>query len=279
MPACPPGDRAIASPSAAFEVIAPSAAARPLVLHVPHAGTMIPVEARDGLLPSDADLDREKLRLTDWHTDRLFAWGRGIGATMMVNRLSRLVVDPERFADDALEPMAAVGQGAVYTFGTDGRRLRRLGDEERQALISRWYDPYHAELTAVVGSMLDRFGTCLILDCHSFATVPLASEQDQSPQRPDVCIGTDDFHTPPELVAGLVAGASAEGFKVDVDRPFSGAMVPSVWYRREKRVTSVLIEVRRGLYCDERTGTPIRQFDDVARRLERAVRAALSLGR
>lgn len=279
MPACPPGDRAIASPSAAFEVIAPSAAARPLVLHIPHAGTMIPAEVRSGLLPSDSDLDREKVRLTDWHTDRLFAWGRGLGATMMVNRLSRLVVDPERFADDAREPMAAVGQGAVYAFGTDGRRLRRLDDADREALIRRWYDPYHAELTTIVGSMLNRFGTCLILDCHSFATVPLASEPDQSPGRPDVCIGTDAYHTPPALVAGLVSGAAAEGFKVDVDHPFSGALVPAAWYGREQRVTSVLIEVRRGLYCDERTGSPIRQFNDVARRLERAVRAALALGR
>jgi N-formylglutamate amidohydrolase len=256
---------------AQFEVLAPTAAARPIVGHVPHAATTIPARERRGIHLDDAALAAELLRLTDAHTDRFYAWIRDLGGTLFVNRVSRLVVDPERFPDDAAEPMAGVGQGAVYTLTTDGEPLRAIDPEERSRLMARWYQPYHAALEGLVAAMLEAFGTCLVFDAHSFATVPLPSEADQEPDRPDVCIGTDPFHTPRALVAGLAAALGEEGFRVAVDRPFSGTLVPLRWYGTDPRVTSVMLEVRRGAYMDERTGEPLEGFDDVAGRLRRAV--------
>jgi N-formylglutamate amidohydrolase len=114
-----------------------------------------------------------------------------------------------------------------------------------------------------------------VLDCHSFATIPLPSEADQDPERPDVCLGTDPFHTPNELVEALALRLRGEGFRVAVDRPFAGTIVPLRWYGTDPRVTSVMLEVRRGLYMDEATGEPLGAFDDVAARLEGAVGLAL----
>lgn len=45
------------------------------------------------------------------------------GLVVVVNQLSRLVVDPERFPDDG-EPTTAFGRGAVYTRTCAGSRLR-----------------------------------------------------------------------------------------------------------------------------------------------------------
>ena len=95
----------------------------------------------------DPALEVELVRMTDWHTDRLFGWTADIGATRFVNGRSRLVVDPERFEDDALESMAQVGQGAVYTRTTDGRRVPfvvrvETGYQNRdQYRIATLYDP------------------------------------------------------------------------------------------------------------------------------------------
>ena len=268
-------DPGVTSEAPPFAILAPAAPWRPIVAHVPHASTVIPPGVRAGILLDDEELAAELVRLTDHGTDRLFAWLGGAGATRLVNGRSRLVVDPERFADDADEPMAAVGQGAVYTRTTDGRPLRAPDDAARATLLAGVFVPYHAALTALVGEALDRAGECLVVDCHAFATAPLPSEADQAPGRPDVCIGTDGFHTPPGLVAGLRDALVAEGFRVAVDRPFAGSIVPGTWYRRDARVRSVMLEVRRGLYCDEATGEPAAAFDDVAARLERAVRAAI----
>jgi N-formylglutamate amidohydrolase len=259
-----------------FEILPPLAAARPIVGHVPHASTHVPPAERRGILLDEGALARELLRLTDAHTDRLYAWIRELGGSLLVNRVSRLVVDPERFVDDAAEPMAAVGQGAVYTRTTDGRPLRGGDPATRSGLLARWYEPYHAALEREVDAALGAFGRCLVLDGHSFASAPLPSEPDQDPDRPDVCIGTDPFHTPRGLVDGLRTALEAEGFRVAVDRPFAGTLVPLRWYGIDPRVASVMLEVRRGTYMDEATGEPLAAFDEVAARLRRAVVAALA---
>jgi hypothetical protein len=41
-----------------------------------------------------------------------------------------------------------------------------------------------------------RHDHCLIIDVHSFSSVPLPHEPDQTPRRPEVCIGFDRFHSP-----------------------------------------------------------------------------------
>ncbi|MDQ3408144.1 MAG: N-formylglutamate amidohydrolase [Chloroflexota bacterium] len=254
-----------------FEILQPRGPAVPVVGHVPHASTAIPGPVREEILLDDEGLARELVRLTDWHTDELFDWLGDRGGAMFVNRLSRLVFDPERFADDAQEPMAAVGLGAVYTRTASGERLRELTQEGRAQRIARLFEPYHAALSELVGSQLARFGRCTLIDCHSFATLPLPSESDQRPDRPDICIGTDPSHTPPELAAGLERGFAVEGFRVRRDAPFSGCLVPLRYYRRERRVASVMIEVRRGLYCAESTGERLPAFPEVRGALERAV--------
>ena len=266
---------AVVNERAAFRVNRPSVGLRPIVVHIPHSSPLIPHDVRAQLLPDDAELSRELVRLTDWHTDRLYGLTADLGATQFINGLSRLVVDPERFVDDTEEPMASVGQGVVYVRTTDGKPLRSSDAAGRQALIDRFFVPYHEALTALVADTLETFGRCLILDCHSFATEPLPSEMDQAPDRPDICLGTDPFHTPPALADALRAALAEEGFRVELNRPFAGSIVPLRWYGHDRRVASVMIETRRGIYCDESTGERSGNFYPVAEALGRGVRQAL----
>lgn len=247
----------------------------PLLAHIPHSATLIGPRQRTLILLSDEDLRREIVRLTDWHADHLFSWVLDLHGTMFVYRLSRLVMDPERFPSDAEEPMAAVGQGAVYTRTTDGRPLATLTAAERQLRITELYEPYHEALTATVRHMLEMTGKCVLLDCHSFSTMPLPSEPDQSPNRPDICLGTDTFHTHPLLTERLHHAFTAEGFQVALNTPFSGTFVPAEFLHKDDRVISIMIEVRRGLYCDEATGQRLPAFDDVRAALHRAVASVL----
>jgi N-formylglutamate deformylase len=228
---------------------------------------------RAGLTIDDATLRRELLRLTDWHTEELFAWLGGRGATRFVGRLSRLVVDPERFSDPDREPAEASGHGAVYTRTTDGRTVRDFDRRTRDDLIERFYRPYHAALDAVTAELVTAFGRCTLLDCHSFPSEPLPFDLDRSPDRPDICIGRDPIHTPRSLPDALADAFREEGFAVAFDRPYSGSMVPSA-FQGDRRLRSVMIEVRRDLYVDESTGEWSRDGPAVRAALERAVVAS-----
>ena len=232
---------------------------------------------RSGIALDDEALRRELVRLTDWHTHDLFSWLADHGATLFVNRLSRLVVDPERFSDPALEPAEASGQGAVYTRSTDGARLRDADPRGREHLIARFYRPYHAALDAVTAKLLETFGRCTLLDCHSFPTEPLPSDLDRAPDRPDICIGRDPWHTPDALAEGLAIAFRGEGFSVAFDRPYAGSMVPDAFHGRDRRVRTVMIEVRRGLYLDEVTGERAGDYPAFRSALERAVVASGAL--
>lgn len=261
-----------------FRIERPNGSPHPVVAHVPHAGTWIGPDERVPILLDDAALAHELLVMTDHHTDRLFGWLMGRGATALVNQWSRLVVDPERFEDPEQEHMERVGQGAVYTRASDGRTLRDAGPRERDRLVERVYRPWHRALSGLVDDALDAFGTCLVLDCHSFGSVPLPSEADQTPDRPEVCVGTDGYHTPSALAAAVEGALRAEGFTVRRDSPFGGALVPIERHRRDPRVRALMLEVRRDLYCDEATGELLPGWMGVAERLERACAMAEVIG-
>jgi N-formylglutamate amidohydrolase len=174
------------------------------VIHLPHASTTIPAIARPELLLSDHELAREVLMMTDHLTDEL------VGTTLSTAQrvrfpVSRLVVDPERFSNDADEPMSQVGMGVIYERTSHGLLLRHPPTPSaRQRLLKSYYVPHHAALEAAVTTSLKRHGHCTILDMHSFPSRPLPYELDQGRDRPDICLGTDEFHTPERLTDELV---------------------------------------------------------------------------
>lgn len=243
------------------------------VLHIPHASPQVPADARSDIQLDDAELANELLRMTDRYTDELFVPDAERGETAVICPVSRLVVDVERFPDDAQEPMAARGMGAVYLSRHDRTPLR-ADLSSRDALLNRYYWPHHAALEAAVEERLSAAGRALIIDCHSFPSRPLPYELVQNPIRPEICIGTDAFHTPTDMRDGLVEIFEKAGLSVAVDTPFSGSLVPSKCYRRDRRVASVMIEIRRDLYMDEETGEKSAAFDDIAGITRAAIGAA-----
>jgi N-formylglutamate amidohydrolase len=122
---------------------------------------------------------------------------------------------------------------------------------EREDLLERFYRPHHRALTAAVDGALQRHGKCLVIDGHSFPALPLPYEYDQDPNRPDICIGTDAFHTPDWLRELARDEFRALGYTVQIDHPFAGALVPLRHYQSDRRVQAVMVEINRGLYMTE----------------------------
>lgn len=251
-----------------------AASALPLLIHVPHASKLIPAEERKALLPDDASLSRELLRMTDAWTDRLVE-GLRLPASRLVAPVSRLVVDVERLADDAHEAMAENGMGAVYTRLSTGEALRRPDPVERTRLLAKWYYPHHARLTRLVDDALAAEGSCLIVDVHSFPSRPLPHEADQDPERPQICIGTDPHHSPFRDDEDALAACAEHGFHALLNRPYAGSIVPARHWKSTSQVRSFMIEVRRDLYMSETTGAPLPAFDSIASRIRQLIEALI----
>jgi N-formylglutamate amidohydrolase len=58
------------------------------------------------------------------------------------------------------------------------------------------------------------------------------------------------------------------GFSVGNNRPYTGTIVPSVYYKKDRRVISLMIEVNRSLYMDEVSGTKTTDFDSTKIKIE-----------
>ena len=222
-----------------------------MILHLPHASTLIPKNLRQDFLLSDQELLEELNRITDHATDAIFQ-GAFPKANAIVFPVSRLVVDPERFSEDSQEPMSQVGMGVTYTRGSLRQPLSKLPSQgKRQELLERYYIPNHQKLTEAVEESLLVSDLCLIIDGHSFPALPLPYELEQTAFRPDFCLGTDDFHTPEELVERVETILESCGYSTARDQPFSGTIVPMKHYQKDGRVQSLMIEINRWLYLGE----------------------------
>ena len=246
-----------------------------VIFHVPHDSTDIPAVVLSQFALSDPELRAELIKMTDHFTGSLFT--EGVPVEQVVRApVSRLVVDVERFVDDRQEPMASRGMGAVYTLTSEGRPLRRpIDSSTRQALIDTWYRPHHARLTSAIRRVLAVHGQALLVDAHSFASAPLPHESDQRSDRPQICIGTDEHHTPMALREAFVAAFRGAGFVTEVDRLFSGALVPRSHHRTEKHVCAVMVEVNRALYLNEATGERNEVYEARAAQLRQCMDAAV----
>ncbi|MBN1102543.1 MAG: N-formylglutamate amidohydrolase [Deltaproteobacteria bacterium] len=241
-----------------------------MILHIPHASREIPAGLRDQIVLSDEELASELREMTDAFTDTLFTCR---GATRIVFPVSRLIVDPERFLDDDEEPMSQEGMGVIYARTSSGHRLKReLSGEERERLINDYYKPHHERLRIAVEDDLASQGNALIVDCHSFPRQPTPCDRDQSVPRPDFCVGTDSFHTPRGLKRRTMEAILRGGFSVEENRPYAGTMVPAAYYRTDPRVWSIMIEVCRDLYMDEKSDCTNENFFRIHLSIEELLR-------
>lgn len=223
----------------------------PVILHAPHGSTRIPVAFRSDFVIDDAALERELLALTDHGVDRMVRRALdSCAASAVIAEVSRLVVDVERFPSDE-EEMNAVGMGVLYTHGAWRERIREVPEATRVALMAH-FERYSLALERLVDRAVERHGRAVVIDVHSYAMVALPYELHADDRRPALCIGYDERHVNASLL-DCVRAAFRHLEPAD-NEPFAGAYVPLKHFGRDRRVQSVMLELRRDRYMDERSG-------------------------
>ncbi|WP_292901822.1 N-formylglutamate amidohydrolase [Nonlabens sp.] len=219
-----------------------------IILHIPHSSTHIPLS--DGYLVDPITLEKEILKLTDWYTDDLFYSSE---EEMIVAEFSRIFCDPERFTDDSQEVMAQYGMGVLYEKSDTGEVNRIVTPELKEKVLTSYYWKHHNKFNTAVNNQLDHYGKVTIIDCHSYPSKPLKRDLDKNPNRPDFNIGTDSFHTTKELIDLSVSFFKKAGYTLGIDWPYTGSIVPLEHYKKNKNVSSIMLEINRALYLNEPT--------------------------
>src|SRR5690349_17588213 len=121
----------------------------PLFVSLPHDGTRLADDVAQRLAAS-----ARRVPDTDWHVSRLYAFAREFGASVIVPRHSRYMIDLNRPPDDTslypgqnttgLCPIVQFSGEPVYLPGQEPTR------DEILARVERFWRPYHQALASEI---------------------------------------------------------------------------------------------------------------------------------
>jgi len=213
----------------------------PVLLSLPHTGTLLPPEIADGRLVSRA----RALRDTDWYIEAVYDFAAALGIGSIRTLVSRTVIDVNRDPSGAsLYPgQATTGLCPTETF--DGAPLYVEGRAPDAAEVAvrraRWFDPYHAALGAELDRLRSQHGRVVLYDCHSIRShVPRLFEG----ELPQFNIGTNDGRAASaELTARIEAIAAASGRSHVTNGRFKGGWITRHFGRPDAGIEAVQMEL------------------------------------
>ena len=242
------------------ELIAPKTPATPVLVEVPHSGLQVPpdVEAEIEATPLAV------LRDSDIYVDQLYERVPDQGATLLVSRVSRYVVDLNRGPDEV--DSAAVprhpkarhipARGVVWRARTDGTPLLRapLTIDQFAKRIELYYKPYHQKLREVAARMREEHGHVVILAAHSMPSTGRRVFGGREVRRADIVPGTRGRSTADGRIIDLVdAHFRGAGLSVKHDDPYRGGWTTSSYGAPKRGQHAIQIELNRALYVNEET--------------------------
>ncbi len=244
----------------------------PLILASPHAGRDYGPE-----FLAASRLDGLQLRKTeDAFVDLLFQDAPECGVPLLCANFPRAWVDVNRDQWE-LDPSMFVGRmpaevtmggarvaaglGAIPRVAARGAPIyqRKLLWAEGLERLELGWRPYHRALALLIEQTRERFGYCVLIDCHSMPSMNAAAEQGGLPV--DFVLG-DAFGTScrPDLVAWCETEWQALGYQVRRNAPYAGGFVTRHYGKPAQGVHVMQLEMARRLYMEEATVEPHQGF-------------------
>ena len=242
----------------------------PLLVSLPHDGTVLP----DAIAARMTESAR-RVPDTDWHVARLYAFARELGASVIVPKHSRYVVDLNRPPDDvSLYPgQNTTGLCPIVQFS--GAPVYRDGElptpGEIAARVETYWRPYHDALAGELARMRQTHDRVVLWEGHSIrGEVPFLFEG----RLPDLNIGTaNGASCSPALQARLQGVLDAQSdYDFVVNGRFKGGYITRRYGDPANGIDAVQLELSQRNYMDEDSFA----YDDMkAERLQAMVQSLL----
>ncbi len=242
----------------------------PLLISLPHDGSDIPDVISARMTP-----EARRAPDTDWHVSRLYAFARELGASMLVPRYSRYVIDLNRPPDDvSLYPgQNTTGLCPTVRFSGDPVYLPGLEPtpDEIAARIDTYWRPYHDTLRDELDRLRAQHGRVLLWEGHSIrGECPFLFDG----RLPDLNIGT----------ASGTSCAAATQSRIEivlhaknryggvVNGRFKGGYITRRYGDPGNGIDAVQLEIAQRIYMDEETF----EYDDaLAVNAQQVIRALI----
>ena len=221
----------------------------PLLVSLPHDGSEIPsdmaarMHARARIAPD-----------TDWHVARLYAFARELGASILVPKYSRYVVDLNRPPDDvSLYPgQNTTGLCPIVQFSGDPVYVddAHPAPDEIHTRIDAYWRPYHAALAEELRRLRTAHGRAVLWEGHSIrGECPFLFEG----RLPDFNLGTvNGASCSPALQAKLVSILErADGYDFVANGRFKGGYITRHYGDPANGIDAVQLEISQRIYMDE----------------------------
>lgn len=254
--------------AAPFQLMEPESLRTGVVFSSPHSGRAYPEE-----FVASARLSAHQLRNSeDAYVDDLIAQAVNFGAPVLAAVAPRAFVDLNRAPEDmdpnlveGVDPSPAnarvvAGLGVIPRIVGEGMVIYngKLSHAEAVRRLEAWHFPYHRTLVDLLLRARRRFGSSLLVDCHSMPSGSVSASIGRS-DAPDLDIVLGDrfgVSAPPSIVDAIERAFVDAGFRVGRNAPFAGGYITERYGRPSAGVSAVQIEVNRGLYLDQARVTP-----------------------
>lgn len=221
----------------------------PLLVSLPHVGTTIPGELAPRFIERALAVED-----TDWHLERLYAFVHELGASLIVPRYSRYLIDLNRPPENRQLYAGANNTELCPTRFFTGEPLYRDGlqpdEAEVERRLARYWRPYHDALAAELARLRAQHGHAVLWDGHSIKSVlPWLFDG----KLPDLNLGTaDGASCAPQLRAALMQMLAAQDRYTQVtDGRFKGGHITRHYGRPQAGIHAVQLEMCCSTYMVE----------------------------
>lgn len=277
----------------AVTIAAPEQQTVPLVFASPHSGRVYP----ESFL-AQSRLDPLTLRHSeDAFVDELFDQAPEMGAPLIAANFPRVFVDANRdnaeldpaMYVDALpggvndrSPRVTAGLGVIARVVSDGQEIysEKLFYREARQRLDECYIPYHRALRGLVDDTIRRFGTCLLVDCHSMPTRRGYHSSFAEGAAVDLVLGDcwgSSCHS--GITDAVERAALDQELSVRRNSPYAGGFTTRHYGRPSAGCHAIQLEIDRALYMDEKTLVRLPSFDHIRRKLTAVSQAMAEMGR
>lgn len=242
----------------------------PVVVSVPHAGVLLPVQFADRFPRND-----DTLVEIDLFSHLLY---EQLPATQVVSHLAPYFLDMNRGragADEPHLPRHLHNPPHEYYTVADQLILQRPYGEQEVEQVLRFYDLYHDLIDVLIDSCRRRHGWAFLIDGHSMTSVGLGRVHDEGEERNNVVVGTLGGTSADDDLIDILVDSLREGFapyelgiSVAENVPYSGGFIIRKHHDPAAEVHAIQLEVTMDTYMYEANAAPIQRYALKQKRLE-----------